>query len=189
MREALSQVAENMQLFGKAMEEHVQLIRSIDGAVNTFRAEAQNFAASVKKVIEVIEDFKDKVLEAYNAITSILAKQQSFQQPAPQNVKEDFRIILPEPVRSEGIQTKLIVEPKRRGSSQIHDKASRQLPAQTGNVCPFLREGGCTANLSGYASYVSKRIREEYCLSGRHQECWQYQYYVKHYGGLRVGSR
>lgn len=95
MREALSQVAENMQLFGKAMEEHVQLIRSIDGAVNTFRAEAQNFAASVKKVIEVIEDFKDKVLEAYNAITSILAEQQSFQQPAAEKPDEDSKIIRP----------------------------------------------------------------------------------------------
>ena len=94
----------------------------------------------------------------------------------------NYNIVLPKTAQTQVFQSKLIVETRVGGSSQTYNEVTRQLPARS-DVCPFLREGGCTANLSGYASYVSKRIREEYCLSGRHQECWQYQYYVKHYGG------
>ena len=93
---------------------------------------------------------------------------------------------LPKPAQSSSLQTMLIVETPGAGSSRSYLESSRQLPAQpkaADGVCPFFKNNGCCANISGYPSFVGRKIVESYCTSGHHQECWQYQYYVKHYGG------
>ena len=104
-------------MFGRAMEEHVKLIKSIDHAVNSFKAEASNLADSARKVVEAVEDFKDKILEAYNAVASILANQQN--QAQTETTSRDFKFIPPKPVKSTNIQTKLNIKPQNTVSTQI----------------------------------------------------------------------
>jgi len=183
MREALVQVAENMKMFGRAMEEHVKLIKSIDHAVNSFKAEASNLADSARKVVEAVEDFKDKILEAYNAVASILANQQNQSQAPIKTPNKDFKFLPPKPVKSTSIQAKLNIKPKNTAPTQIQVSKPSPSSAQRERVCPYFKDDGCTANLSGYPSYISSNIKESYCLSGRHQDCWQYQFYVERYGG------
>ena len=105
-------------------------------------------------------------------------------QPAsPQAQKEQQRIILPKPVKtdSHNTQLKLTVNPSQTKSFKVYQE--NKMPVQPNSICPFFRNDGCTANLSGYSSYVEDEIVRNYCISGRHRECCQYRYYMERYGG------
>ncbi len=91
--------------------------------------------------------------------------------------KEDFKVIFPKPVKSDGVLLKLNVDSPGPGSSRSNHEFGPAIVDQS-KVCPYYRNNGCCANVSGYASYVSSHIREKYCL-GNYAECWVYKFHVE----------